>query len=52
MSLDTESKAFWDRWDVESEIKVLRIQQGTRKKPLHPVQVLEPAYGLAEDGNL
>jgi Fe-S oxidoreductase len=28
----------------------LQIQQGTRKKPLHPVQVLERAYGLADDG--
>jgi hypothetical protein len=51
MSLDTESKAFWDRWDVESELKRCEFSR-TRKKPLHPVQVLEPAYGLAEDGNL
>ncbi len=28
----------------------LQIQQGIRKKPLHPVQVLELAYGLAEGG--
>ena len=27
----------------------LQIQQGTKKKPLHPVQVLEMAYGLAEE---
>ena len=27
----------------------LQIQQGTQKKPLHPVQVLEMAYGLAEE---
>jgi hypothetical protein len=39
MSLDTESKAFWDPSDVEP-------------KPLHPVQVLELAYGLAEEGKL
>jgi len=30
----------------------LQIQQGTRKKPLHRLQVLELAYGLAEDGKL
>ena len=52
MSLHTESKAFWDRWGRRKRTQALRIQQGTRKKPLHPVQVLEPAYGLAEDGNL
>jgi len=27
----------------------LQIQQGAQKKPLHPVQVLEIAYGLAEE---
>jgi Fe-S oxidoreductase len=27
----------------------LQIQQGTRIKPLHPIQVLERAYGLAGD---
>jgi hypothetical protein len=27
----------------------LQIQQGTQKKPLHPVEVLELAYGLTED---
>jgi len=30
----------------------LQIQQETRNKPLHPLQVLELAYGLAEDGKL
>ena len=29
-----------------------QIQHGTQEKPLHPVQVRELAYGLAEDGNL
>lgn len=28
----------------------LQIQQGTKTKPLHPLQVLEKAYGLEEDG--
>jgi len=28
----------------------LQIRQGTGIKPLHPVQVLERAYGLAQDG--
>ncbi len=39
MSLDTGSKVFWDPSDVEP-------------KPLHPVQVLELACGLAEEGKL
>jgi hypothetical protein len=63
MRLDTESKAFLERSDVEGEFKPdltvsdcalagLQIQQGTRKKPRHPLQVLELAYGLAEDGKL
>ena len=30
----------------------LQIQQGTQKKPLHPAQVLELAYGFAEDSEL
>jgi len=30
----------------------LQVQQGTNVKPLHPVQVLERAYGLAGAGNL
>jgi len=30
----------------------LQIQQGTRNRPLYPLQVLELAYGLAEDGKL
>jgi len=28
----------------------LQIEQGMGQKPLHPVQVLERAYGLAGDG--
>jgi len=39
ISVNTESKAFWEPSDVEP-------------KPLHPVQVLQLAYGLAEEGKL
>ena len=39
ISVNTESKAFWEPSDVEP-------------KPLHPVQVLERAYGWAEERKL
>jgi Fe-S oxidoreductase len=32
----------------DCSLAALQIQQGTRVKPLHPVQVLEMAYGSAE----
>ena len=39
-----------DRVVSDCALAGLQIQQGAGEKPLHPIQVLELAYGLAADG--